>query len=244
MLTRRIIAAAILGASTVLGSLALVHARSSSAPSQAAQLATTVPEGTPPPFPFTVLTAPVPPEAGGKCALRGMNLPPDSISIAKETTIAQLAADTDQIVVATAVRQVAYWQNMRWGDHEVWQPLTTTEFHVTDVVKGTPGAWVQDTEPGASSDAIPTCKDFARTIPNENVAKLNQQYVLFLKFNAEEGRYKLWAGPMDIFPVISGRVYTAATVNPGVSTQVVWNFHPEPLERFLAALRPSGSSSP
>jgi len=240
MLKRRIIATVIVGASLTLASFAILHARSSG-PSQSAQLAVTTPEGTPPPFPAAVVNAPAPPS--GQLIQTGPFTRPDRCTqqsthqivgvdyIAKETTVSQLAANTDQIVVADAVRQVAYWKTN--GDN--WSPMTMTEYHVTQVIKGTVGAWLQISEAGASSDLIPSCKSLAYIIANEPVATLNQRYVLFLKLNPETGQ--LDTDPMRWFPVIGGRVYTVAAQHPAASGSVVWNFHPEPLDSFLAALR-------
>lgn len=244
MLKRRIIATAILGASVALASFALVHARVPGTPAQSAQLATTAADATTPPFPQSVLGAPTPPQVNGKCALGNENVAPSADGVPQETTLAQLAASTDNIVLATAVRQVAYWQKSAWGNRDVWGPETMTEYHIARVVKGSIGPWWQDSQQGASTDLIPTCKDFAANFPNDNLTAVNHEYVLFLKNNPKTGKPELWAGSVDIFPVIGGQVYTAAAVRPQLAggSGVIANFTPQPLDRFLAQLQ--GSSSP
>jgi hypothetical protein len=213
MLKRRLIGTAVLGASIALASWAVVHTRSG--PSESAQLTVSNRAGTPPPFPASVVGGPLPPSSttiktgvpgrSGTCTQQSTHWTVGVDFIAKETTVSQLAAESDEIVVADTVRQVGYWQKV----DDTWQPWTMTEYHVTNQVKGTAGPWLQVGDFGASSDLMPTCKNLAFTVANEPVPTSPEEYVLFLRADPQTG--KLIADTMRRFPVNRAVMHTSGT---------------------------------
>jgi len=233
MLKRRLIVVAALGASIVLASVVLLHGRSG-APVQLSTVGSA--DTTPPPFPPGVLTRTGPTVVDGQsCSQRPTYNHDRATDLNNITTLPMLAQQTDEIVVADAVRQVAFWQHRIEGSpqHIEWSPATMTQYHIINVVKGTSitGPWLTVTDGGATPAAIPTCKSLAYTIVTDPLPTVGTRYVLFLSADTQAGRIE--ADASQRFPVVNGTVQTEAYVHPFAKATVVRNFTPRPLDAFL-----------
>jgi hypothetical protein len=150
---------------------------------------------------------------------------------------------TDEIVIADAVRQAAYWQHRIVGGSIEWTPATLTQYHVVKVLEGTPGPWIDISDGGASSDAIPTCKNLAYTILTDPLPSVGQRYVLFIRFNPELGG-QTTADASQRFPIVDGTVYTEARPHPEAARTVVQHYTPMPLDDFERYVSSLATKSP
>jgi len=227
MLRRRIVATVILGAALVLASVAVLHLRDGGV-----QLSVGPPAGTPPPLPADIVSRAGPSSIDGQPCTQTPGHLGKVVDIWNIETLPTLYGRTDEIVVADAVRQVAYWQHRIVNQRIEWTPATVTQYHVVNVLKGTPGPWIDISDVGASSTAIPTCRNLAYTIITDPLPTAGQRYVLFIQFNPELGGRTV-ADASRRFPVVGGTVYTEEFAHPQTSRTVVQHYSPMSLHDFV-----------
>lgn len=235
MLRRRLAAIAMLGAGIMLASIVVLHARGGGGPLQLSTVGS--PDTTPPPFPPGVVTRVGPSEVDGQhCTEQPTHNNDRAVDIWNIQTLPMLAKETDEVVVADAVRQVAFWQHRIEGSpqHIEWSPATMTEYHIVNVVKGNgiTGPWLTVTDGGATSAAIPTCKSQAYTIITDPLPTVGTRYVLFLAADTNAGRIE--ADASQRFPILKRTVQTEAYVHPAARATVVQHYTPMSLDAFLA----------
>jgi len=161
-------------------------------------------------------------------------------------TLKALYAQSDLVVVATAAQQIGFWEKRPESTSSgppvfrEYRARTTTNLHVTRVIKGTAVPWVQITDEGALSSEISTCPNLTYQVSNEPLPALGQQYILFLQHTVPgtttaEGatlfdKYASW----DRFPILSdSMVHSERDVHPAA---VALSLQPESLEAFIASL--------
>lgn len=237
MLKRRLIATATLGATIVVASVVLLHVRSGE-PVQLSTVGSS--DAPPPPFPPDVLSRTGPTLVNGqRCTQQPPRDSGRAVDIYNIETLPMLAQQTDEVVVADAVRQVAFWQHRIEGSpqHIEWSPATMTQYHIINVVRGASitGPWLTVTDGGATTAAIPTCKSQTYTIVTDPLPTVNTRYVLFLAADTNAGR--IVADASQRFPVVNDSVQTEAYVHPAARATVVRNFTAQPLGAFLDYVR-------
>jgi len=167
---------------------------------------------------------------GRRCTLQ---VAANSIGVDARTlaTVPQLYADSDEVVVADAVRQHAYWQE-RGGR---WLPLTMTQYRVVRVIKGPAVAWLQASDLGAVSSEIDGCRNLAYTVANLPLPTTGQRYVLLAKHNPQMAG-GVDAGTLRRFPIVGGLVRTEAALHAAASVSTVRGYTtPLTLDAFLAS---------
>jgi hypothetical protein len=227
MQRRPLAAATLLVTALVLGSATVLHLRDVDVPLNAARAA-----ATPPPLPADIVSRTGPTSIDGKRCTQTPGHLSEAVDIWNIETLRTLYGRTDEIVLADAVRQVAYWQHRFINQRIEWAPATLTQYHVVTALKGTPQPWINISDIGASSTAISTCRNLAYTILTDPLPTLGRRYVLFIQFNPELGGRPV-ADASRRFPVVDGTVSTEAAAHSAASRTVVQPFSPMPLHDFV-----------
>ena len=192
-----------------------------------------------PPWPAEVSQHRVPHDSSGSCdQVRKSGIFMDPAQ-GWPYTLKALANGSPEIAMVTVVGQTSWWHKPDAGHDPGFRygltPMTATNFHVDQTIKGSLPQYVQIQEVGAPPSARFPCWPWAWQSINNPVTQTGRRYVLFLQGVTGDGVATAAFGAADRFEIRNGLVYSSRDLDP--QADVSFTMTPESLDRFVARVK-------